>query len=122
MLIVFVVAAPPTFFEPVLVSAPRGEVEETVNPHEDLGSTVVGGVGVVDSTVLKCEDAHTLPLRPGLVDMSVVVVSAVSLLFLGEGGTEIVFEVAPERRNPWELPTHFPLVVLELLQRGDRTH
>jgi hypothetical protein len=52
-----------------------------------------------------------------------VVVGAASLLLLGEGDAEVVVEVAPERRHPRESPAHSPLVVLELLQRGDRrTH
>jgi hypothetical protein len=38
----------------------------------------------------------------------------------GEGGAEFVSEIAPERRNPRESPAHVPLVVMELLQRGDR--
>src|SRR5258707_6575478 len=61
-LVVLVVAAPPRLgeLEPVLVPAPRGEVEELVGPHQDLDATGVGGVGVVDSAVLECEDAHTL--------------------------------------------------------------
>jgi hypothetical protein len=117
--LVLVMAAPPRL-EPVLVPAPRGEVEEALCPHQGLCAAVVGGVGVVDNAVLKREDAHTLPLRPGLVDVSIVVVGAISLLLLGEGGTEVESEIAPKRRNPRESPAHLPLVVLELLQRGDR--
>src|SRR5262249_51746630 len=70
-LVVLVVAAPPRLgeIEPVLVPAPRGEVEELVGPHQGLDATGVGGVGVVDSAVLEREDAHTLFLWLGLVDM-----------------------------------------------------
>ena len=94
---VFVMAAPPRLgkFEAVLVSAPRGEVEELVGPHQRFGATGIGGVGVVDSAVLQREDAHALLLRLGLVDMLIVVVGAVSLLFLGEGGSEVVPESLP---------------------------
>jgi hypothetical protein len=49
---------------------------------------------VVDRAVLEREDAYTLLLRLGLVDMLVVVVGAVSPLLLGEGGAEVVLEVA----------------------------
>src|SRR5215207_8377083 len=49
-----------------------------------------------------------------------VVLSAISPLLLGEGSTEVVVEVAPERRNPRKSPAHLPLVVLEIPQRGDR--
>src|SRR5918993_1679711 len=120
-LVVLVVAAPPRLgeLEPVLVPAPRGEVEELVGPHQGLDATGVGGVGMVDSAVLEREDAHTLLLRLGLVGMPEVVVGAVPPLLLGEGDAEVVVEVAPERRNPRESPAHLPLVVLELLQRGD---
>ncbi len=115
-------AAPPRLgkFEAFLVSAPRGEVEELVGPHQRFGATGIGGVGVVDSAVLQRKDAHALLLRLGLIDMLIVVVGAVSLLFLGEGGSEVVPEVAPERRNPRKSPAHLPLVALELRQRGDR--
>jgi hypothetical protein len=54
-------------------------------------------VGVVDSAVLERKDAHTLLLRLGFVDVPEVVVGAVSPLLLGEGGAEVVVEVAPER-------------------------
>src|SRR5918994_5637513 len=96
---IFVMAAPPRLgkFEPVLVSAPRGEVEELVGPHQCFGATSIGGVGVVDSAVLQREDAHALFLRLVFVDMLIVVVSAAALLFLGEGDSEVVSEVAPER-------------------------
>src|SRR5262245_57665287 len=60
-LVVFIVAAPPRL-EPILVPAPRGEVEKLVGPHQGLGATGIGGVGVVDSAVLEREDAHTLLL------------------------------------------------------------
>src|SRR5262245_11149389 len=52
--------------------------------------------------------------------MPEVVVGAVSPLLLSEGDAEVVVEVAPERRNPRESPAHLPLVLLELLRRGDR--
>src|ERR671935_306150 len=91
---VLIVATPPDFFELVFVPAPRGEVKETVNPHQGLRATRVGGVRVVDSAVLEREGAHALLLRLGLVDVLVVVVGAVFLLLFGEGGAEVVFEVA----------------------------
>ena len=75
---------------------------------------------MVDSAVLQREDAHALLLRLGLVDMLVVVVGAVSLLLLGEGGSEVVPEVAAERRNPRKSPAHLPLIALELRQQRDR--
>src|SRR5262245_15453631 len=95
-------AAPPRLgeLEPVLVPAPRGEVEELVGPHQGLDATGVDGIGMVNSAVLEREDAHTLLLRLWLVDMPEVVVGAVSPLLLGEGDAEVVVEVAPERRNP----------------------
>ena len=52
--------------------------------------------------------------------MLVVVVGAVSPLLLGEGGAEVIFEVAPQRRNPRKSPAHLLLVVLELAQRSDQ--
>src|SRR5262245_53992363 len=59
-LVVLVVAPPPCLeeLEPVLVPAPRGEVEELVGPHQGLDATGVGGVGVVDGAVLEREDTH----------------------------------------------------------------
>src|SRR5687768_9429971 len=104
-------AAPPCVggLEPFLVPAPRSEVEQAVCPHQRLDAAGVGGVGVMDRAVLEREDTHTLPLWLGLVDMPKVVVGTVSLLLFGEGGAEVVFEVAPERRNPRESPAHLPL-------------
>src|SRR5439155_18472070 len=87
---------------------------------QGLDATGVGGIGVVDNAVLERKGAYALLLRLGLVDMPEVVLGAVSPLLLGEGDAEVVVEVAPERRDPRESPAHLPLVVLELLQRGDR--
>src|SRR5688572_4121021 len=117
-------AAPPRLgeLEVVLVPAPRGEVEELVGPHQGLDATGVGGVGVVDSAVLKREDAHTLLLRLGLIDMPEVVVGAVSPLLLGEGDAEVVVEVAPERRNPRESPAPFAACSPGAPATGRSTH
>ncbi len=121
-LLVLVVAAPPRLreFESVFVPAQRGDVEKLVGPHQRLDATGVGGVRVVDSAVLQREDARSLPLWIELVDMPEVVVCAVFSLLLGERRAEVVLEIAPERRDPRKSPAHLPLVVLKLLQRGDR--
>src|SRR5438874_13619588 len=108
-LLVLVMAAPP-YLDPLLVPAPRSEVEEPVGRLQRFVAAGVGGVGVVDGAVLQREDAHTFLLRLGLVDMLIVVYGAISLLLLGEGGAEVVPETARERRNPRESPAHLPLV------------
>jgi hypothetical protein len=60
-----------------------------VGPHQGLDATRIGRVGMVDSAALRREDAHTPLLRLRLVDVSEVVVGAVSQLRLGEGGAEV---------------------------------
>src|SRR5207248_1624525 len=94
-LLVFVVAVPPGRGS-ILVPAERRQVEHLVGPHQLLDSTVVGGVGVVNDPVNQREGAHPLPLRLGPVDAAEVVLRTRPLLFLREGGAEVVLEVAPK--------------------------
>jgi len=52
---------------------------------------------VVHDPVLEREGAHSLSLRQGLVDVAEVVFGTVPLLLVGEGGTEVVLEIAAQR-------------------------
>src|SRR5262245_17849066 len=58
-LVVLVVTAPP---DPRLVAAFGGAVEPLVHAPETIQSARVGGIGVVDDTVLQHERAHARPL------------------------------------------------------------
>src|SRR5262249_50786934 len=58
-LVVRVVMAPPG---PSLVAAFGGAVEPLVHAPETVQSARVGGIGVVDDTVLQHERAHARPL------------------------------------------------------------
>jgi hypothetical protein len=60
-LIVFVVAAPP---DARLVAPLGGAVEPLIHALESVHSARIGGIGVVNNAVLKCERAHTRPLAP----------------------------------------------------------
>src|SRR5215213_9594167 len=50
--------------------------------------------------VLEREGAHPLSLRQRMLDVAKVVLRAAPLLLLGEGGAEVVLEIAAERRDP----------------------
>jgi predicted dithiol-disulfide oxidoreductase (DUF899 family) len=117
--LVFVVTVPPGPWG-FLVATQRRQVENPEGPHQLLDSAVVGGVGVVHDPVLECERAQPLSLRQGLINVAEVVLGAVSLLLLGEGGTEVVLEVAAEGGDPGKAPAHPLLVEPELLQGSDR--
>jgi hypothetical protein len=122
---------------PCFVPPMRSPVEPLVHSPERIEAARVGGVGVVDDAVGKCERAHAWrlasvgrdigaghsrelawALRVGCrAERAVVVVDAAgALLFLGERGVEVVVEIAIQRRGPRECPAHAALVSLE---RGD---
>ena len=75
---------------------------------------------MVDDPVHERERAHPRRLLAGIVDVAEVVFGAVALLLVGEGGAEVVLEVAAERRDPGESPAHPLLVPAELLKPADR--
>src|SRR5262249_10267124 len=124
-LVVRVVMAPPG---PSLVAAFGGAVEPLVHAPETVQSARVGGIGVVDDTVLQHERAHARPLamvrghvgsthgcelglRPCAATFlprsplehclaSVVVFDALAPLLLGEPDVEVEVEVVAERGRP----------------------
>src|SRR5450755_964173 len=141
--VVLVVAAPP---EAVLVAAERRAVEPLVHAPQAVEPARVRRVGVVDDAVLKRERAHAgpfppvrLPVRPDdarceLVEsgavlagrrpevrLAEVVLGGARLPLLpGDGGLEVVVEVAAGRGRPGEAPAHPLPVGLQSVERGPR--
>src|SRR5262245_14239503 len=140
-LVILVVAAPP---DARLVTSLGGAVEPLVHAPEAVHSARIGGIRVVDDTVLEDERAHARPLacvsghvgyghrrhlgaRPLVaaplqrrLALVVVLDASLALLLLGEPDAEVEVEVAAERGRPRKRPPHSPLVRLQLLERCAR--
>src|ERR1700722_10406963 len=117
-------------------------VEPLVHAPDAVQTPCIGGIGVVDDTVLEHERAQARPIAPvrrrvrsaacrelgdrlwnrsrvERVAAALVVVfdGPLALLLLGERDIEVEVEVAAARGRPGKPPPHPPLVRLQLRER-----